>query len=299
MGSVVLQLQSDALDRNVPVSDLLRKALVVSKKLSIHDFEVWVTREISGYKDCTDIPEYRQMRGEVKGWNPYRGWIPVIFRDPNDAELLSKRALGQSVAEVESLLAGRNDDSYLQIPFPPDIEKKLSKGIQFETKVTLIVPYTGLVRILDAVRTIVLNWAMKLEQDGVLGEGLSFTKQEREAVQQQSYNIANFYGPVHGPQIQQARDNAIQVSIAFDVDSPSIEKFLNLLKDKLGKLSLSPDTDAELRAEVKTAEAQIQSPKPKPGIVKECLLSIRRILEGAGGGAAAQLLVELGKLLAS
>jgi hypothetical protein len=89
------------------------------------------------------------------------------------------------------------------------------------------------------------------------------------------------------------------VSIVFDVDRPSIEKFLGLLKDKLGKLSLAPDTYAELRAEIKTAEAQIKSPKPKPGIVKECLLSIRRILEGAGGGAAGQLLVELGKLFAS
>lgn len=299
MSSVVLELQSDALDRNVTVSDLLRKAFVVSKKLSIHEFEVWVARELNGYENSTDVPEYRQIDGEIKGWNPVRGWIPVIMQDPREAEILCKRAIGQSVAELESLHEGRKDASSFHIPFPADIERKLSKGVGFETKMTLFVPYTGIVRILDAVRTITLKWAMKLEQDGVLGEGLSFTRQEHEAVQQQSYNIATFYGPVHGSHIQQSKDNAIQVSTTFDVDSPSIEKFLSLVKNKLDKLSLLPETNAELQAELKTAEAQIQSPKPKPGIVKECLLSIRRILEGAGGGVAGQLLVELGKLLSS
>ena len=57
MSSLVFELQRDALNRNASVSDLLRKALVVSKKLKISEFEKWVTNELNGYSE--DIPDYR------------------------------------------------------------------------------------------------------------------------------------------------------------------------------------------------------------------------------------------------
>lgn len=38
-----------------------------------------------------------------------------------------------------------------------------------------MVSHTAVVKIVDAVRTVVLNWALKLEEDGVVGEGMSFT----------------------------------------------------------------------------------------------------------------------------
>jgi hypothetical protein len=41
MNSAVLKLQEEALSRDIGVSDLLRKALVISKKLRLSDFEQW------------------------------------------------------------------------------------------------------------------------------------------------------------------------------------------------------------------------------------------------------------------
>jgi hypothetical protein len=86
MSSVVLELQRDALDKNVGVSDLLRKALVVARKLSLHDFQAWVENELNGYRDTFNIPDYREMHGQVRGFNPYRGWLPIMF---NSKELFS------------------------------------------------------------------------------------------------------------------------------------------------------------------------------------------------------------------
>lgn len=54
LGSVVLELQRDALDRSVPITDLLRKAYVIAKKLHITDFEVWAGQELNGYKDVNE-----------------------------------------------------------------------------------------------------------------------------------------------------------------------------------------------------------------------------------------------------
>jgi hypothetical protein len=47
--------------------------------------------------------------------------------------------------------------------------------IPFKTKASLFTPRTEIVRIVDQVRTILLNWSLKLEEEGILGEGLSFS----------------------------------------------------------------------------------------------------------------------------
>lgn len=81
MTSVVVDLQTEAMSRSVPISDLLRKALVVARKLRVDDFREWIELELSGYGTSGDIPDYRETTGQVKAWNPYNGWIPVHFPD--------------------------------------------------------------------------------------------------------------------------------------------------------------------------------------------------------------------------
>jgi len=64
--SIVLELQKEALDRNCSVSDLLRRALVVAKKLKLAEFERWVGNELAGYKGpVNEVPEYRVLLGQV------------------------------------------------------------------------------------------------------------------------------------------------------------------------------------------------------------------------------------------
>ncbi len=47
-------------------------------------------------------------------------------------------------------------------------------------------------QILASVRKIILNWSLKLEEDGILGEGMTFSSQEREIAANSNYNI-NYY----------------------------------------------------------------------------------------------------------
>jgi len=91
MKSVVIELQQDALNRDVSITDLLRKSYVVARKLQIQDFEKWITNELEGYTEQSEIPEYRVVTGEVKAWNQYHGWQPVYFEDAKVAEAISKR----------------------------------------------------------------------------------------------------------------------------------------------------------------------------------------------------------------
>lgn len=295
MSSLVLELQRDALDKNVLVSDLLRKALVVARKLKISEFQEWIQKELEGYKEGQEVPDYRFVRGDVKVWNPYHGWQPIFFSSAEKAEIFSKRACGQRIAEIENLLEGKSDGSF-QMPFSKKIEQHLQKSIDFDTTITLITSEIYLIRTLDAVRNIVLNWSMKLEEDGILGEGMSFTENEKNEVSKHSYVVTNFYGDVIGSQIQQGTEGSKQQIGSVSINTESIQEFVSLLKSKLDEVAFSGDDKAEIEAEVTTIESQVKSPKPKFRIIKESLGTVRRILEGASGSVVAELLKQLGEL---
>lgn len=297
MSSVVIELQIDALDRNVSITDLLRKSLVVARKLKIIEFEKWVSSELNGYSKADEIPDYRWATGSVKAWNAYHGWQPVMFEDNKMAAAVSRRANAQSIAEIENLLEKDDGKSAYQMPFSASVESQLRKAISFDTQITLFIPSTNIVKIIDAVRNIVLNWAMKLEEDGILGEGLSFTSEEKEVATNTEYNITNFYGAVEHSQFQQQTKDSIQVKSDVSLDFESIIEFINEIRKNSKQLNLKPEDEQELESDIITIEAQSKSPKPKNAIVKGCLKSIRSILEGAGGGVAATLLTRLAEII--
>jgi hypothetical protein len=55
----------------------------------------------------------------------------------------------------------------------------------------------------------------------------------------------------------------------------------------LGGLVLDTDREAEIDADLRSVEAQLDSPKPKKGIVRESLSSARTVLEGVAAKEAA------------
>ena len=69
MGGIVIELQREALDEKISIESLIRKAYLVAKKLKLKEFEEWLNQEQNGYKK--EIPEYRNITGEIKAWNPY------------------------------------------------------------------------------------------------------------------------------------------------------------------------------------------------------------------------------------
>lgn len=304
--SIVLELQREALDEKVRSSALLRKALVVSKKLRIKDFEEWANKELSGYQVTDTTPEYRLLRGEIKAWNPYYGWVPVYFSNPQTAEAWSRRGCGQPIPALEVMLPSLEmSENELTMPFPKKYELELLKQIAPLTKPALHVQPAEVLGIIQAVRTIILKWTLKLEEDGILGQGLTFSPKEQEkAISSAASHITNFYGPVGQSQIQLQSPQALQVMAGEDVgvaDTVYIEQAKDLvskIKDALAQLGLNKPQADEVAAEIATVEAQMRSPNPKRSIMNTSFETIRRILEAGAGGAVGQLIVEIGKIIA-
>jgi AbiTii len=68
--SIIEQIQRDALDRAVSVSDLLRRMKLAATKLGLGAVEDWVEQELNGCKG--ELPDYRIIHGRPMVQDPYR-----------------------------------------------------------------------------------------------------------------------------------------------------------------------------------------------------------------------------------
>ena len=145
----------------------------------------------------SDAPGYRIVKGELKAWNRYNGWIPVITEDSTVQEKLSKRVIGQSIGELEEI--SHNSVGTLQVPLPPDIVQSFfgdSEAFRLGMVPTLVVSKNQFIGIIESVRNSILNWSLELESKGILGEGLTFSKEEVGRASTTTFNIGNFAGVI-------------------------------------------------------------------------------------------------------
>ena len=87
-------------------------------------------------------------------------------------------------------------------------------------------------------------------------------------------------GEMKNSQIIQASSEVTQIKKS---DEPLLEKLKELtesIQQVIEQLKLNKEDKTELEADIQTIDAQLSSSKPKKGILKECISSIRRIFEG-------------------
>lgn len=295
--SLVMQLQKECLDGDSPILDVLRRALVVARKLALPDFQDWIQHELSGYGPADQKPEYRFVSGQLKAWNPYnRSWVPVVFSKADLSTELSTRFIGQPIGELETLLRNLGQEAILIVPLYPELEKQIMRAGKAPFQASLHVTDAAVQGIIDQVRNSVLNWCLDLEKAGILGEGMAFSSEEKQSASQINYTI-HFHRDVTGSQIQQGNSGSSQ-SISSGLDAAALKSLSSELWRVISELGLPPDTAQQLTADLKSVDAQLGAPQPKDSVLRECLSSIRNILEGCVGSALTSgLLHRFGSLL--
>lgn len=285
MESLVIELQKDAINENVRTSNLLRKAMVVSSKLGISEIENWIKDETYGYPNQNNVPKYRELKGEIKIKNPYHGLQTLHFDNPNVGEKLSNINLVQSVLELEFLMQGEKN-GYLIINFPQSTKNYLMEQVGVEPM--LVVNPAQIHKIIESVRNQVLNWALELEKKGILGNGLSFTSEEKNEASKIFYNVTNNIN-MNNSQLQHNTTNSSQT---MELNHNDISEFTYKIKENIQELKklLNVEDFNIINAEISTLDSQLSSPKPNNNIILESKKSIRSILEGIGGGLVIELL---------
>ncbi len=277
MDSLVLELQKEIINSSSEAADLLRKAYLLAKKLEVKDFEKWLNNELNGYKMNSKPPDYRKVVGSIRAWNPYHGWQPVFVPDSKLQNKLQTRNVIQSIPELETLVGSEHNG--LQMPLPDET----SKLIDFQTKMRLDISSAQIVNIIERVKNILLEWVLKLEKDGIKGEKMGFTKEEKEKASSQHYTVNNFYGNISKSQFQQGAAYSDQTLINEDVDLKKVVELVALIKDNYDKFDTDEIKKKEIEVEIEKIEAQTSSTNPKPNIIIEGIKSIRSVLEGMAG----------------
>lgn len=111
----------------------------------------------------------------------------------------------------------------------------------------------------------------------------------------QVINILNI-NSVEGSQIQQNTTSSSQIMEFKNYDVSELTKLVKSLKDALSELKLNEESKNVYLSDLKTIEAQIESPKPKENVIRSCLLSIKQILRSVAESSVAAGLL---KILAS
>lgn len=292
MSSIVLDLQQEVLKPDCDILNALRKAHLIASKLKLQEFDTWIMQELNGYADGNqeNIPEYRKVNGTFKAFNPYHGWIPVIFQNSEFQSLLCTRVLGNSISEILELY--KTSEGHVMINCPGDVDRMIDKmcSTPFPTNYSLHVSVHILKTIVDQVQNCLLEWTIRLENEGILGEDMRFSQEETAMAKKVPQTINNYYGTVVNGDIKQSQViSGDHNNVSFNYQQA--EDLIQQIKEAIQNEQIS-DEDRETADELITdVESKVVKQK-KPAIIKAALNGLKDFLIGAGANVASALIVQ-------
>ncbi len=178
MSALLKQIQSDAVDASVPISNVLRKCAVLGAQLKNNELRDWAFKELNGYTGDDDVPPYRVIGAptlanlHASGWD-YKATPLASLLLP---EKLQKHAtaieFGQPVAALEALIKGSDDSGTVMMPWPGDWVLWVQKEGKFAKGAHVIVhsiwqsaSTAAVVGIIDTVRNRILEFCLRLGQE--------------------------------------------------------------------------------------------------------------------------------------
>lgn len=290
MGSIVLELQNEIVSSNCDVVNILRKAHLIASKLKLADFDQWIQHELNGYPDKESCPEYRKVCGSLKAFNPYHGWIPTSIQNNEYEKSICERKLVNSISEIISLC--QSSGNVLILDFSGEqlaLFDKMADSL-LPMRYALHVPTTAVKDIEEKVKNTILEWTLKLESEGIVGENMVFSKAEKESAVNMPQTVNNYYGntsvinsPSDNVQIVSGSENTVTFSYDKVTDVvDAVEKSIS--ESDLSKEDI--ETAAELLADIKLKIEE----KKKPHILKSALVGLKDFLINTGASVTAGLI---------
>lgn len=289
---LVEELQRRALDGTVPVSTLLRYAKTIAVKLDLSDALVWINGELNGYMDqpVESIPPYRIVHGQVRGLNPYHGWQPVQFENTKHAELFSTAHLGQSIGAMTGGAPDSDAGTTIAFQWHPATKQQLLSSLSSASDVMLELSSLQIAGVVDAVRNVVLDWALELEKKGISGEGMTFSFDEKREAKEVSHNYFIQNAGVVGNVSDQAQVRN-QQSVQININIAALQDVVGQARAHLSDLPEPTRTSLEpLLADI---EQEIKAGNGNQGRLRELVESAKRICEAAAGNLTAAGIGEL------
>lgn len=173
--SLLSDIQTSALDPKTSVADLLRRCQILAVRLRHEPFKAWVSHELSGYPNSSELPSYRgpfqaELKANLVGiqglWKDVSvptSHIPASYRD----EVLALRFY-DGVGELASMLddAKRQGGGYVGRRLPAELAAATPVWQGYNTiELSVVMSPTIISGILDQVRSKALEFALEIEAE--------------------------------------------------------------------------------------------------------------------------------------
>ena len=287
MAGIVIELQQEVLKQDCDIVNVLRRAHVIATKLQLTEFDSWITHELNGYPNQEVCPEYRKIKGVLKAFNPYQGWIPAMISDMETD--VCERKMANSISEIVSLCQEENDLLSEFTGAQTEILNKIFRTT-FPMKYALFIPRTSVMDIIEKVKNTILEWTLKLEEKGIIGDNMTFTEKEKNTATSIPQTINNYYGDTKI--VNSSGDNTTVVAgdnnnVSFSYEKAS--KIIEEIEKSINNENLNQD-DLETAKDILVDIRDKIDQKKKPSIIKVTLSGLKDFLIGAGANVAAALI---------
>jgi hypothetical protein len=296
MASPLIELQQHVLDQEVPVSTLLRYALLIATRINDAAMVEWCGNELNGYKSKPQ-GDYRTAYGEYMGTDHWNRDLPITVMDPKMLEIITKVPLWMSVGEIETMLDRANPESSFKMFLPAEMEAKLRKGMSPPVRrLFRVVQQQPLAHVLAAVRNRLFDWTVELQSRGVAldGEFPKFPGQAKAVAEPartiQTNNYVEVREAMQSPVQIGTRDSTQQTSYQEGIDLEQVRKLVVALEGDLARSRPQGADVQKLLDELETIKHLLKAPSPKPSWLRESLRSVRAILENAAGSVLGEVL---------
>ena len=290
MSSLILELQQEILNPNSDIMSLLRKAHIIACKLQLNEFDKWILSELNGYSDYNGIPDYRLVTGSVKAWNPYHGWVPVILDNDKFEAILCNRKMGESLGKIIEL--ENKTETTFQIYYSAEISATLSSmsNVRIPTQYALHASAHQLHSIIEQVKNAILEWTIRLENEGIVGENMQFNSTEKESAKRIPQTVNNYYGNtniINGNVDDSAVIAGDNNSVAFTYEKAA--EVVSDIETSLKAESISAEDQENAMEMLKEIKDKVSKQK-KPSVIKAALVGLKDFLIGIGASATVALI---------
>lgn len=287
MTSLISEIQAAAIDGKSSLTDALRKAKVASAKLGLQEFQRWIDNELRGYPSVSfaDMPEYRKVIGRPQSWNPHHGWQNIRFGSQETADLISTAPINSSIAQLEAALAGTDSSGIFEFSYSVDQADQIRDAMGWNTAVRLALdPQVGH-GILSHVRDILTDWTLELERQGITGEGMSFTPEDRSRSETATASVIHNYhmGPV-GSFVQSAQQSVVQGGINSSFSMDRVSDLVTQIEAQ--RENLPADIWRSIQVELTAIRAELAAAK-RPSVIRQSLQAIAGVCSKITASVAA------------
>lgn len=167
MRNLISDLQNDILN-GADDLQILRKALILSKKLDLEEFTSLINSELNGYDESEELPDYRIFECTLMGDTKYEKYVPTVVDGlPNESyELLHSIHLYESIPQIIDLI--NSGYPFIIKTLDYRIIKPILENNDDLVNIYRACPIHKLKAVISNVKNIILEWCVELDNNELL-----------------------------------------------------------------------------------------------------------------------------------